>query len=94
MLSIDEQPALGGNIGRSRFLYLDNGPAEFAKIYGIWTRQAWARWTGVVIASIHAIVVLADMQAYPLWSLALFALDLLIIYGLVAHGGRARTPAT
>ena len=35
MLSIDAQPALGGNIGRSRFLYLDNGPAEFAKIYDV-----------------------------------------------------------
>jgi len=70
------------------------GALELLITYGIWTRQAWARWTGVVIAGIHAIVVLSDMQAYPWWSLALFTVDVLIIYGLVAHGGRARTAAT
>jgi uncharacterized membrane protein (DUF2068 family) len=70
------------------------GALELLITYGIWTRQAWARWTGVVIAGIHAIVVLSDMQAYPWWSLALFSVDLLIIYGLVAHGGRSRTTAT
>jgi len=33
----------------------------------------------------------ADMQTDPWWSVALFTVDLLIIYGLVAHGGRAAT---
>ena len=70
------------------------GALELLITYGIWTRQAWARWTGVVIAGIHAIVVLSDMQAYPWWSLALFTVDVLIIYGLVAHGGRSPTTAT
>jgi len=34
------------------------------------------------------------MQAYPWWSLALFTVDVLIVYGLVAHGGRAQATAT
>jgi hypothetical protein len=34
------------------------------------------------------------MQAYPWWSLALFTVDVLIIYGLAVHGGRARATAT
>jgi uncharacterized membrane protein (DUF2068 family) len=62
--------------------------------FGIWSRQAWARWTGVFIAALNAIAVLADMQSFPFWSLAIFTVDLLIIYGLIAHGGRSRTAAT
>ena len=62
--------------------------------FGIWSRAQWARWTGVFIAVLNAIAVLADMQSFPFWSLAIFAIDLLIIYGLIAHGGRSGTAAT
>jgi hypothetical protein len=27
--------------------------------------------------------------SYPFWSLCLFTLDILVIYGLIAHGKRA-----
>jgi hypothetical protein len=48
------------------------------------------RWAGVAIAALNAIAQLLFMPAYPLWSLALFALDILVIYALVAHGAVAR----
>jgi hypothetical protein len=28
------------------------------------------------------------IQAYPFWSLCIFAIDLLVIYGLAVYGGR------
>ena len=67
------------------------GVIELVVAFGIWNRAQWARWTGVFIAGVNAIAVLGDMQSFPFWSLAIFAIDLLIIYGLVAYGGRART---
>jgi uncharacterized membrane protein (DUF2068 family) len=63
---------------------------ELLVAYGIWNRAQWAGWTGVAIAGISAIAMLGDMQSFPFWSLAIFAIDLLIIHGLVAYGGRAR----
>ena len=30
------------------------------------------------------------VQAYPFWSLCVFAIDLLVIYGLTAYGGKLR----
>ena len=33
------------------------------------------------------------MQAYPLWSLAIFAVDLLIVYALVIYGRPRLQPA-
>ena len=55
---------------------------------GIFFRNQIARWAGVAAAGINAIVQLLFIPAYPFWSLALFAVDILIIYGLTAHGAR------
>ena len=52
----------------------------------IWAQVRGVRWIGVGIATINAIVQLVFVPAYPLWSLSLFALDLLVIYGLVTRG--------
>ena len=37
---------------------------------------------------LNAIAQLLMMPAYPLWSLCIFALDILAIYGLIAYGRR------
>jgi hypothetical protein len=58
---------------------------------GVWMQVTGIRWLGVLIASVNAIVQLIVMPSYPFWSLCLFALDLLVIYGLVAHGARPRS---
>ncbi|HEY7075211.1 MAG TPA: hypothetical protein VH418_07570 [Solirubrobacteraceae bacterium] len=59
------------------------GIAIMARVKGV-------RWVGVAIAGFNGVVQLMFIPAYPFWSLALFALDVLVIYGLVAHGHRSR----
>lgn len=54
--------------------------------FGILVGQTWARVAGVVLAGLSAIVSLAFMPAYPVWSLLVIAFDILVIYALVAHG--------
>jgi hypothetical protein len=56
--------------------------------FGIWAQVKGIRWVGVALASLNAVIQLIAMPAYPFWSLSMFALDILIIYGLVAHGAR------
>lgn len=56
---------------------------------GIFVKNQLARWVGVMFAALNALAQLLSMPAYPFWALALFAVDILIIYGLVAHGGRS-----
>jgi predicted membrane protein len=56
---------------------------------GIGMRVKGLRWIGVLVAAVNAIVQLAFIPAYPFWSLALFSLDILVIYGLVAHGAKS-----
>jgi hypothetical protein len=56
-------------------------------------KYQFARWLGVAFALINGLTQLLVIQAYPFWSLALFSLDILVIYGLVVYGGRTYRPA-
>ena len=45
-----------------------------------------ARVVGVIVAMVSAVVNMAFVAAYPVWSLMLIALDVIVIYAIVAHG--------
>ena len=47
-----------------------------------------ARWFGIGVAGLSAIGQLMFVHANPWWSMAVFAVDLLVIYGLAAYGGK------
>ena len=53
----------------------------------------WARWLGVMVASLSALGQLLFAQAYPVWSLMIMAIDFLVIYGLVAYASRQSAAA-
>lgn len=53
---------------------------------GVFVKNQLARWVGVFFLALNMIAQLMMMPAYPLWSLAIFTIDVLAIYGLVAYG--------
>src|SRR5204862_6250367 len=58
----------------------------------IFSGSEFARWFGIASASVNAIGQLAFVPAYPVWGLARFAVDILIVYALAGYaGGRLRT---
>jgi len=59
--------------------------------FGIFARNQFSRWTGVFILGLNSIAQLLMIPAYPFWSLALFSIDILAIYGLVAYGHKIAT---
>jgi hypothetical protein len=64
------------------------GVLQIIAAFAIFSGSEWARWFGIACASLNAIGQLLYLPAYPFWSLAMFAVDILIIYGLSAYGGR------
>ena len=48
--------------------------------------QLWAAVLGVFLAMASAFTQLLFITVFPLWSLAIIAIDILVIYGLVVHG--------
>lgn len=55
---------------------------------GVFARNQFARWAGVLVLSLNAIAQLLMMPSYPFWALCIFAIDIVAIYGLVAYGKR------
>jgi hypothetical protein len=47
----------------------------------------FARWFGIGAAGVNAIGQLLFLPAYPWWAIAMFAVDLLVIYGLAVYAG-------
>ena len=85
-------------VGDSRYVFADLntwgwflafvGAAQFVAAFSIWNGNAYGRWIGVGTASVNGIVQLLFMPAFPLLSLALFSVDVLVIYALIQYGGR------
>jgi uncharacterized membrane protein HdeD (DUF308 family) len=60
------------------------GAIQVVAAFGIWSRTAWGRWIGIISASFNAILQLLFISSFPLAALALFSIDVLVIYGLAA----------
>lgn len=55
---------------------------------GVFAKNQFSRWAGVVVLALNCIAQLMMIPAYPFWSLTIFTLNILAIYGLVAYGKR------
>ena len=64
------------------------GAAQALTAFGVMATWTGVRWVGVAFAALNAIAQMLVMPAYPFWAICLFAVDVLVIYALVAHGGR------
>lgn len=72
------------------WLQLIAGAIVLATGLALFTGRTWARALGVIIVSISVLVNFAWANVYPFWSLTLLAIDFLVIYALVAHGGELK----
>jgi hypothetical protein len=58
---------------------------------GVLLGQMWARVMGVIVAVLSALVNIAFLSAYPIWSTIVIATDILVIYALTAHGSEVKS---
>jgi hypothetical protein len=60
--------------------------------WAVLSGRAWARWTGVGLASVSLVTQFMFLPHYPLWAIVVMALDVFVIWGLATFrewGGRA-----
>ena len=50
--------------------------------------MVWARVVGVILATMSAVASFMSLPFYPLWSIILIAVNLFIIWAMVAYSGR------
>jgi len=54
----------------------------------VFSGSGFARWFGILAASLSLIAHFGAIQSYPFWSLIVITLDILVIYALTVYGGR------
>lgn len=64
------------------------GCVELLVGLGVFLKNQFSRWVGVIVLGLNAIAQLLMIPAYPFWSLSIFTLDIIAIFGLVAYGNR------
>jgi hypothetical protein len=53
----------------------------------LWSGASWARWFAIVLASLNILEALGWLgsTAYPLWTLVIIALNIIVLYALTAR---------
>jgi uncharacterized membrane protein HdeD (DUF308 family) len=79
---------IAGSLNTWGWVVLCIGVVQWLVGLGVFFKNQFARWVGVAVLGINAIVQLMMIPAYPFWSLSIFTLDILALFGLVAYGAR------
>ena len=70
------------------WIVLGIGVLQLIAAFSIWAGGEFGRWIGIVGASLGALGALLSIPGFPLWSVCVFSLNVLVVYGLTAYGGR------
>jgi hypothetical protein len=79
---------IAGSLNTWGWVVLSIGVVQLLVGVGVFAKNQFSRWTGVIILGLNSIAQLLLIPAYPFWSLSIFALDILAIFALVAYGAR------
>ena len=57
----------------------------------VFVGKSWANIVGILAAAVSALSLFAWLPWYPLFAISVIVVDVLIIFGLAAHGGEVGT---
>ncbi|MEU8225694.1 hypothetical protein [Kribbella sp. NPDC048915] len=58
---------------------------------GLFTTSTWARIVAIIVVALHALSQFAWFDAYPIWAIMMFALDIAILWALTVGWSAARS---
>ncbi|HEV7772733.1 MAG TPA: hypothetical protein VGO48_05520 [Conexibacter sp.] len=88
---VDDTKYIISSLNTWGWITLIVGVLQLVAAVSIWRGGGFGMVIGMGVAMISAIVALLSIASYPLLSLAIFAVDVLIIYGLATYGGQRTT---
>ena len=83
---VQDQKYILGNLSTWGWVTLLIGLLQFFAAFSLWSGGMYGRAVAVLAAGLSAIGALLSIPAYPLWSLAIFAVDIIIIHQVVRYG--------
>jgi len=82
---VNDQAFIFSNLNTWGWVTLILGAVQLLAAGSLSRGGQFGRWFGIVAASLSAIAALLAIPAYPFWSLAIFAIDIIVIHGLAAN---------
>jgi len=79
---------LGDNLTTYAWLWLIVGIIMFVSSFLLLARSQFARWIGLIAATIGGVSAMTWMPYYPVWSLTYVGIAVLVFFALARHGGR------
>jgi uncharacterized membrane protein HdeD (DUF308 family) len=70
------------------WVWLIVGIIVFVAGFAVLARAQWARWVGIIVASVSVVANMLTVFAYPISSLILVFVGLLVIHALSVYGER------
>jgi hypothetical protein len=85
---VEDQRYIFEDLNTMGWVVLIIGVIQLISAFSIWAGGEFGRWIGIIGATLGAIGALLSIPGFPLWSVCVFGLNILILYGLAAYGGR------
>ena len=67
------------------WIHMVAGALMLLTSWGLFALKGWARWTAVFLVVVNAMLQMATITAFPLWSIMMITLDVIIIYQLTVN---------
>jgi hypothetical protein len=90
---VNEQKYILSNLNTWGWITLILGAIQLFAAFSLWSGSLYGRIIGIGAAGLSAIGALLSIPAYPLWSLAIFAIDIVIIHQIATRGTEGRRVA-
>jgi hypothetical protein len=87
---VQDQKYILSNLNTWGWVTLIIGLLQFFAAFSLWSGGTYGRVIAIFAASLSAIGALLSIPAYPFWSLAVFAIDIIIIHQVASYGGGDR----
>jgi hypothetical protein len=87
---VNDQKYILSNLNTWGWITLILGVIQLFAAFSLWSGSLYGRIIGISAAGLSAIGALLSIPAYPFWSLAIFAIDVVIIHQIATRGAEGR----
>jgi hypothetical protein len=84
---VQDQKYILSNLNTWGWVTLLLAALQLFAAFSLWSGGLYGRFVAILAASLSAMAALLSIPAYPFWSLAIFAIDIIVIYQVAMYGG-------